>query len=151
SAIVRYMAGWATRLGGEHLEPATTPTGAFHAYVRREPVGVAGLIVPWNFPLAMALMKVAPALAAGCTAVLKPAEQTSLTALRLAELAIEAGLPPGVLNVVTGLGRTAGERLVRHPDVDKIGFTGSTAVGKHINRVATDSLKRVTLELGGKS
>ncbi|NLB58891.1 MAG: aldehyde dehydrogenase family protein [Gammaproteobacteria bacterium] len=151
ASIVRYMAGWPTRLAGECHEPATTPGGAFHSYVRREPIGVAGLIVPWNFPLAMAVMKVAPALAAGCTAVLKPAEQTSLTALRLAELARDAGVPPGVLNVVTGRGAGAGERLVRHPDVDKIGFTGSIAIGKHINRTATDTLKRVTLELGGKS
>lgn len=149
--MLRYMAGWATKITGEHVEPASVPTGVFHAYVRREPIGVCAQIVPWNFPLLMAVQKIAPALAAGCTIILKPAEQTSLTALRLADLVAEAGLPAGVLNVVTGLGETAGDRLVRHPDVDKIAFTGSTEVGKIINRNATDTLKRVTLELGGKS
>jgi phenylacetaldehyde dehydrogenase len=148
---LRYMAGWATKLSGEHIEPAALPTGAVHAYVRREPIGVAVQIVPWNFPLMMAVQKIAPALAAGCTLVLKPAEQTPLTALRLADLVAEAGFPAGVFNLVTGLGETAGDRLVRHPDVDKIAFTGSTEVGKIINRAATDTLKRVTLELGGKS
>jgi phenylacetaldehyde dehydrogenase len=127
------------------------PPGSFHAYVRREPIGVAAQIVPWNFPLLMAALKIAPALAAGCTMVLKPAEQTSLTALRLADLVNEAGLPAGVLNVITGMGESVGDRLVRHPDVDKVAFTGSTEVGKLINKAATDSLKRVTLELGGKS
>jgi phenylacetaldehyde dehydrogenase len=150
-ATLRYMAGWATKIVGEHVEPATFPTGAIHAYVRREPVGVCAQIVPWNFPLMMAVQKIAPALAAGCTLVLKPAEQTPLTALRLADLVAEAGIPPGVFNLVTGMGETAGDRLVRHPDVDKIAFTGSTEVGKIINRAATDTLKRVTLELGGKS
>ena len=149
--MLRYHAGWATKLTGEHVEPASLPTGRFHAYVRREPIGVAAQIVPWNFPLLMAVQKIAPALAAGCTIVLKPAEQTPLTALRLADLAAEAGLPAGVLNVVTGYGETAGDRLVRHPDVDKVAFTGSTEVGKIINRNATETLKRVTLELGGKS
>ena len=110
------------------------PTGAFHAYVRREPVGVAAQIVPWNFPLMMATLKIAPALAAGCTLVLKPAEQTSVTALRLADLVNEAGFPAGVINIITGNGHTAGDRLVRHPDVDKIAFTGSTEIGKMINR-----------------
>ena len=148
---LRYMAGWATKLSGEHIEPSGFPTGSIHAYVRREPIGVAAQIVPWNFPLMMAVQKIAPALAAGCTLVLKPAEQTSLTALRLADLVAEAGFPAGVVNVVTGLGETAGDRLVRHPDVDKVAFTGSTEVGKIINRAATDTLKRVTLELGGKS
>lgn len=148
---LRYMAGWATKLSGEHIEPAAAPSGAFHAYVRREPVGVCAQIVPWNFPLMMAVQKIAPALAAGCTIVLKPAEQTPLTALRLADLAAEAGLPAGVLNIVTGMGETAGDRMVRHPQVDKVAFTGSTNVGKIINRAATDTLKRVTLELGGKS
>jgi phenylacetaldehyde dehydrogenase len=108
-------------------------------------------ITPWNFPLIMATAKIAPALAAGCTLVLKPAEQTSLTALRLGDLVLEAGFPPGVVNIVTGRGATAGDALTRHPGVDKIAFTGSTVVGKTINRVATDTLKRVTLELGGKS
>jgi phenylacetaldehyde dehydrogenase len=148
---LRYNAGWATRISGEHIEPSGFPTGTIHAYVRREPVGVAVQIVPWNFPLMMAVQKIAPALAAGCTLVLKPAEQTPLTALRLADLVAEAGFPAGVFNLVTGLGETAGDRLVRHPDVDKVAFTGSTEVGKIINRAATDTLKRVTLELGGKS
>jgi len=149
--MLRYMAGWASKLGGEMIEPASTPRGIFHSYVRREPIGVAAQIVPWNFPLLMAVGKIAPALAAGCTMVLKPAEQTSITALRLADLIAEAGFPAGVINVITGNGHTAGDRLVRHPDVDKVGFTGSTEVGKIINRTATDCLKRVTLELGGKS
>ena len=148
---IRYMAGWVSKLAGETLAPMVAPTGAFHCYTRREPIGVAAQIVPWNFPLLMAALKIAPALAAGCTIVLKPAEQTSLTALRLGDLAVEAGLPAGVLNIVTGHGHTAGDRLVRHPDVDKVAFTGSTEVGKVINRAATDTLKRVTLELGGKS
>jgi len=148
---LRYMAGWASKLAGELIEPQATPRGAFFSYVSREPVGVAAQIVPWNFPLIMATLKISPALAAGCTIVLKPAEQTSLTALRLADLIAEAGFPPGVINVVTGLGETAGDRLVKHPDVNKVAFTGSTEVGKIINRNATDTLKRVTLELGGKS
>ena len=150
-ATLRYAAGWATKLSGEHIEPAGMPAGSVHAYVRREPVGVCAQIVPWNFPLMMAVQKIAPALAAGCTLVLKPAEQTPLTALRLADLVAEAGFPAGVVNIVTGLGETAGDRMVRHPDVDKIAFTGSTEVGKMISRNAADTLKRVTLELGGKS
>lgn len=150
-AGIRYTAGWTTKLGGEMIEPAGVPRGSVHAYVRREPVGVAALIVPWNFPLLMATQKMSAALAAGCTVVLKPAEQTSLTALRLADLVVEAGFPAGTVNIITGLGETAGAQLTSHPDVDKIGFTGSTDVGKIINRTATDSMKRVTLELGGKS
>jgi len=150
-AHFRYMAGWASKIAGISAEPSGTPTGAFHAYTRREPIGVAAQIVPWNFPLLMAALKIAPALAAGCTVVLKPAEQTSLTALRLGDLAMEAGIPDGVLNILTGLGETAGDALVRHPGVDKIAFTGSTNVGKIITRAAADTLKRVTLELGGKS
>ncbi|QPQ56296.1 aldehyde dehydrogenase family protein [Allosphingosinicella flava] len=150
-ATLRYMAGWATKLAGQTIEPAMHPTGTFHSYVRREPVGVCAQIVPWNYPLMMAVQKIAVALAAGCTIVLKPAEQTSLTALRLGDLVAQSGIPAGVLNIVTGLGETAGDRLVRHPQVDKIAFTGSTEVGKIINRAATDTLKRVTLELGGKS
>lgn len=150
-AQLRYMAGWATRLNGESLDPMLAPSGAFHGYTRREPIGVAALIVPWNFPLFFAALKLAPALAAGCTTVLKPAEQTSLTTLRLGELVLEAGFPAGVVNIVTGAGETAGEALVNHPDVDKVAFTGSTAVGKRIARSAADTLKRVTLELGGKS
>ena len=149
--MLRYMAGWTTKLGGETIAPMAAPNGAFHAYVRREPAGVAAQIVPWNFPLLMAVLKIAPALAAGCTLVLKPAEQTSVTALRLADLINEAGFPAGVVNIITGNGHTAGDRLVRHPDVDKIAFTGSTEIGKLINKNATDTLKRVTLELGGKS
>ena len=151
SDTLRYASGWATKLSGEHIEPAGMPAGSFHAYVRREPVGVCAQIVPWNFPLMMAVQKIAPALAAGCTLVLKPAEQTPLTALRLADLVAEAGFPAGVVNIVTGMGETAGDRMVRHPDVDKIAFTGSTEVGKMISRNAADTLKRVTLELGGKS
>ena len=124
--------------------------GDWHAYTLREPVGVAALIVPWNFPLMMAVSKIAPALAAGCTVILKPAEQTPLTALRLGELVQEAGFPPGVINIVTGFGE-AGAALVDHPGVDKVSFTGSTEVGKLILKAATGNLKRVTLELGGKS
>ena len=117
----------------------------------KEPVGVAGQIIPWNYPLLMAAWKLAPALAAGCTCVLKPAEQTPLTALKLAGWLGECGVPPGVVNIVTGLGETAGARIVEHPHVDKIAFTGSAAVGKLIMKSAADTLKRVTLELGGKS
>jgi phenylacetaldehyde dehydrogenase len=149
--MLRYMAGWASKLGGELLEPQGLPRGKMFSYVTREPVGVAAQIIPWNFPLLMATLKIAPALTAGCTVVLKPAEQTSLTALRLADFVTEAGFPPGVVNVITGNGHTAGDRLVKHPHVDKIAFTGSTEVGKLINRNATDTMKRVTLELGGKS
>ena len=121
-----------------------------HCYTRREPVGVCAQIIPWNFPLLMAAWKLGPALAAGCTVVLKPAEQTPLSALRIGELALEVGFPPGVLNVLTGDGET-GAALVDHPDVDKIAFTGSTAVGREIGAKAGRALKRVTLELGGKS
>ncbi|MFC7048770.1 aldehyde dehydrogenase family protein [Emcibacter nanhaiensis] len=151
AGMMHYMAGWATKLGGDMIEPMAMPRGTVHSYVRREPVGVAAQIVPWNFPLLMAVLKVAPALAAGCTLILKPAEQTSLTALRMADLVAEAGFPPGVINIITGYGHTAGDALVKHPDVDKVAFTGSTEVGKIINKNATDTLKRVTLELGGKS
>ncbi|MBC7986571.1 MAG: aldehyde dehydrogenase family protein [Sphingomonadaceae bacterium] len=151
AGMLHYMAGWATKIGGDQIDPMTAPSGAFHAYVRREPVGVAAQIVPWNFPLLMATLKIAPALAAGCCVILKPAEQTSLTALLLADMVAAAGFPPGVVNVITGNGHTAGDRLVRHRDVDKVAFTGSTEIGKVINRAATDTLKNVTLELGGKS
>jgi acyl-CoA reductase-like NAD-dependent aldehyde dehydrogenase len=144
---LRYFAGWPTKIEGETL-PVAQPN--MHCYTRKEPVGVCGQIIPWNFPLLMAAWKVAPALAAGCTTVLKPAEQTPLTALRFAELALEANMPEGVLNVVTGDGET-GAALVDHPDVDKIAFTGSTAVGREIGAKAGRALKRVTLELGGKS
>jgi acyl-CoA reductase-like NAD-dependent aldehyde dehydrogenase len=144
---LRYFAGWPTKITGETLPVAQAD---MHCYTRKEPVGVCGQIIPWNFPLLMAAWKIAPALAAGCTIVLKPAEQTPITALRLGELALEAGLPEGVLNVVTGDGET-GAAIVDHPDVDKIAFTGSTAVGREIGAKAGRALKRVTLELGGKS
>jgi aldehyde dehydrogenase (NAD+) len=147
SDCLRYFAGWATKIHGETI--ASRPA-AFN-YTLREPVGVVGAIVPWNFPLLIAAWKVAPALAAGCTVVLKPATPTPLTALRLAELGREAGLPPGVLNVVPGKGTVAGNALVEHPMVDKIAFTGSTAVGKEIMRRAAGTVKQVSLELGGKS
>ena len=148
---IRFMAGWASKVNGEVIQPYTIPDGAFFGYTRKEPVGVCAQIVPWNFPLLMACLKIAPALAAGCTLVLKPAEQTSITALKLADLVSEAGFPAGVINIITGNGHTAGDRMVKHPDVDKVAFTGSTEIGKLINRNATDTLKRVTLELGGKS
>ena len=148
---IRFMAGWASKINGEVIQPYTIPEGAFFGYTRKEPVGVCAQIVPWNFPLLMACLKIAPALAAGCTIVLKPAEQTSLTALRLADLVAQAGFPAGVVNIITGNGHTAGDRMVKHPDVDKIAFTGSTEIGKLINKNATTTLKRVTLELGGKS
>jgi len=148
---IRFMAGWASKTGGQVINPYTLPTGAVFSYTVKEPVGVAAQIVPWNFPLLMACLKIAPALAAGCTLVLKPAEQTSLTALKLADLINEAGFPAGVVNIITGNGHTAGDRMVKHPDVNKIAFTGSTEIGKIINKNATDTMKRVTLELGGKS
>lgn len=150
---LRYMAGWATKVEGSTFETSIprAPGRRFHTYSVREPFGVVAQIVPWNFPLLMAVWKIAPALAVGCTCILKPAEQTSLTTLRLGELVLEAGFPPGVVNILTGTGVTTGAELVAHPGVDKIAFTGSTAVGKMINRTATDTIKRVTLELGGKS
>ena len=148
---LRYMAGWASKVAGSTQQPYAMPNGMMFSYTVREPVGVAAQIVPWNFPLLMACLKIAPALAAGCTLVLKPAEQTSLTVLRLADLVAEAGFPAGVVNIITGNGHTAGDRMVKHPDVDKVAFTGSTEVGKIINRNATETLKHVTLELGGKS
>lgn len=144
----RYYAGWCTKLNGLSV-PVGLP-GEWHAYTTHEPVGVVGQIIPWNVPLLMAAWKLAPALAAGCSIVLKPAEDTPLTALRLAAICEEAGLPPGTLNVITGDGR-CGEALVQSPLVDKISFTGSTATGKAIAASAASSLKRVTLELGGKS
>ena len=146
----RYFAGWPTKFGGETLPVSPRGGAQILNYTTREPVGVAGLIVPWNYPLSMAAWKVAPALAAGCAVVLKPAEQTPLTALRLGELALEAGFPPGILNVVTGFG-DAGAALVAHPGVDKIAFTGSTEVGKEIVRACAGNLKKASLELGGKS
>jgi len=150
--FVRYMAGWATKLEGQTLSNSIPiPGPQWITYTQREPLGVVGAIVPWNFPLAIALWKVAPALATGCTVVLKPSEETPLTALRLAELAIEAGFPPGVLNVVCGRGATAGAALAAHPGIDKISFTGSTPVGRAIGHAAVDNMTRFTLELGGKS
>ena len=146
-AHYEYFAGWPTKIEGDVI-PVRAPNTL--CYTRKEPVGVCGQIIPWNFPLLMAAWKTAPALAAGCTIVLKPAEQTPLTALRLGELALEAGIPPGVFNVVTGDGET-GAAIVDHPGVDKIAFTGSTAVGREIGAKAGGALKRVTLELGGKS
>jgi betaine-aldehyde dehydrogenase len=145
--IFEYYAGWATKVQGEI--PPVGPEAM--SLVVKEPVGVAGLITPWNYPMLMAAQKAAPALAAGCTCVLKPAEQTPLTALELPEILEEAGVPAGAFNVVTGFGETAGAPLVASPRVDKIGFTGSLAVGKEVMRKGADTLKRVTLELGGKS
>jgi acyl-CoA reductase-like NAD-dependent aldehyde dehydrogenase len=146
-AWLRHFAGWAERIRGDVI-PVRQPH--MHCYTRKEPVGVCGQIIPWNFPMLMASWKLGPALAAGCTVVLKPAEQTPLTALRIGELALEAGIPPGVLNVLTGAGDT-GAALVDHDGVDKIAFTGSTEVGREIGSKAGRALKRVTLELGGKS
>src|SRR5271166_733934 len=144
---LRYYAGWADKIHGQ-----TIPVrGNFFCYTRREPVGVVGQIIPWNFPMLMVAWKWGPALAAGCTVVLKPAEQTPLTALRMGELALEAGYPAGVINIVPGFGETAGAPLVAHKAVDKIAFTGETTTGKLIMKSAADTLKRVTLELGGKS
>jgi phenylacetaldehyde dehydrogenase len=148
-----YMAGWATKIKGGTITPSVPymPGAEFHCYTTREPVGVVGQIIPWNFPLLMAAWKLGPALATGCTVVLKPAEQTPLSALRLGELLLEAGLPAGVVNVVPGFGETAGAALAAHEGVDKVAFTGSTEVGKIILRAASGNLKRVSLELGGKS
>jgi len=144
--VLRYYAGLATKIHGETVNTFET---AF-TYTLREPVGVVGLIIPWNFPLLLASWKLGPALACGNTIVMKPAEQTSLTTLRLGELAVEAGFPAGVVNIVTG-GPETGKSIVEHPGINKIAFTGSTAVGREIMRGAANSLKRVTLELGGKS
>src|ERR1700719_3724215 len=148
-----YMAGWATKLNGGTINPSVPylPGAEFHASTLREPVGVVGQIIPWNFPLLMAAWKLGPALATGCTVILKPAEQTPLSALRLGELIQEAGIPDGVVNIVPGYGETAGGAAAAHPDVDKIAFTGSTEVGKLIVHAATGNLKKVSLELGGKS
>lgn len=144
--VLRYYAGWATKIHGETVNTFET---AF-TYTLREAVGVVGLIIPWNFPLLLASWKLGPALACGNTVVMKPAEQTPLSTLRLGELAVEAGFPAGAINIVTG-GPGTGKALVQHPGINKIAFTGSTAVGKEIMRGAAESLKRVTLELGGKS
>jgi len=145
----RYMSGWATKLEGNTI-PISMP-GDYFSYTLREPIGVVGQIIPWNFPLLMAAWKLGAALAVGCTIVLKPAEQTPLSALRLGELILEAGIPAGVVNIVPGYGETAGAALAAHEDVDKIAFTGSTEVGKLIVQAASGNLKKVSLELGGKS
>jgi phenylacetaldehyde dehydrogenase len=154
AAQFRYNAGWPERILGSTIPGSITrqgPDRETFVYTTREPVGVVAAIVPWNSPLLMAAMKVAPALAAGCTVVLKPAEHTPLTALHLGALLLEAGAPAGVLNVLPGYGHEAGQALADHPGVDKIGFTGSTAIGKRLVAAATGNLKRLTLELGGKS
>lgn len=146
---LRYTSGWASKIFGTTFSP--NQVGDFHAYTVREPIGVAALIVPWNFPLNMAMAKMSEALTAGCTVIVKPAEQTSLGTLRLAELVQAAGIPEGVVNIVTGYGPEVGQALAEHPGVDKLSFTGSTAVGKQLVRTCAASLKRLTLELGGKS
>ena len=151
--LFRYMAGWATKIEGNTIPISVpyAPGAKYHAYTLREPVGVVGQIIPWNFPLLMAAWKLGPALATGCTVVLKPAEETPLSALRLGELIQEAGIPDGVVNIVTGFGETAGAALAAHPGIDKVAFTGSTEVGKLIVRAAANDLKKISLELGGKS
>jgi len=147
----RYHAGWCTKLEGVTKQLSLAPTGEFHTYTLREPIGVVGLIVPFNGPLVQASWKLAPALAAGCCAVIKPDEKTPLSTLRLAELLVEAGVPAGVVNIVTGTGPEVGGAIVRHPSIAKVSFTGSTITGKEIGRVALEDMKKVTLELGGKS
>jgi phenylacetaldehyde dehydrogenase len=151
--LFHYMAGWATKIEGNTINISVPymPGANFHSYTLREPVGVCGQIIPWNFPLLMAAWKLGPALTTGNTVVLKPAEQTPLTAIRLAGIIAEAGVPDGVVNVVTGFGETAGAALAAHPMVDKVAFTGSTEVGKLILQAAAGNLKKVSLELGGKS
>jgi phenylacetaldehyde dehydrogenase len=151
--MFHYMAGWATKIEGNTIPISVpyAPGASFHAFTLREPLGVVGQIIPWNFPLLMAAWKLAPALATGNCIVLKPAEQTPLTALRLGEIILDAGIPEGVVNIVTGFGETAGAALAAHDDVDKVAFTGSTEVGKIIVRAAAGNLKKVSLELGGKS
>ncbi|MCW5580532.1 MAG: aldehyde dehydrogenase family protein [Luteimonas sp.] len=151
--FLRYMAGWATKIEGSTMEVSVplVRDREFFGYTRREPVGVVGAIIPWNFPLLMVAWKAGPALASGCTMVLKPAEETPLSALRFAELVLEAGYPAGVFNVVTGLGHTAGAALASHRGVEKVAFTGSTEIGKIVGKAALDNMTRVSLELGGKS
>ncbi len=147
----RYHAGWCTKLEGSSKQMSSAPHGQFHVYTLREPIGLVGLIVPSNGPLVQACWKLAPALAAGCCCVIKPDQKTPLSTLRLAELLSAAGIPAGVVNVVTGLGVEVGAAIVRHPAIAKVSFTGSSEVGKEIGRVALADLKKVTLELGGKS
>src|ERR1044071_2045259 len=150
--LFRYMAGWATKIEGNTIPLSVpyTPGARDLAYTLREPVGVVAQSIPWNFPLLMAAWKLGPALAAGCTIVLKPAEQTPLSALRLGELIQEAGFPDGVINIITGFG-IAGAAITEHLDIDKISFTGSTEIGKQIMRASAVNVKKVSLELGGKS
>ena len=156
---LRYYAGWCTKIEGITTADLSFPDlrgdnargPAYHAYSLKEPIGVVGAIVPWNVPLVMAIAKMGPALAAGCTMVLKPAEETPLTTLRLGELVMEAGFPPGVVNIVTGYGHVVGAAIAEHPGIDKVAFTGSTETGKKIIRAATGNLKKVSMELGGKS
>lgn len=145
--VFRFYAGLAERAYGKRM-PTTNNTVA---YSKIHPVGVCGQIVPWNFPMLMAAFKIAPVLASGCTTILKPAEGTPLSALRFGQMMIDSGMPAGVVNILPGYGNEAGQAIVEHPDVNKIAFTGSVSVGKHINRTATETLKRVHLELGGKS
>src|SRR5262245_29216328 len=145
---MRYYAGLPTKLEGETY--AVSSPG-YHVYTRREPLGVVAAIAPWNYSIVMAAQKIGPALASGNTLILKPAEQTPLTAIRLAELALEAGIPEGVFNLITGFGHRAGAALTHHPDIAKVAFTGSTEVGQEIMRAAAGNLKRISLELGGKS
>ncbi len=151
--FLRYMAGWATKIEGSTMEVSVplVRDREFFGYTRREPVGVVGAIIPWNFPLLMVAWKAGPALASGCTMVLKPAEETPLSALRFAELVQQAGYPAGVFNVVTGHGHSAGAALAAHKGVDKVAFTGSTEIGKLVGKAALDNMTRVSLELGGKS
>ncbi len=151
--ILRYNAGWATKLSGETVSHSIPQVAdeKWVAFTLREPVGVVGQIIPWNVPMGLVAQKIAPALAAGCTIVLKPAEQTPLSALRVGELILEAGFPEGVVNIITGYGETAGAAIAAHPDIDKVSFTGSTQTGKLIAAAALGNMKRVTLELGGKS
>jgi len=151
--LLRYMAGFATKVHGRTFETSVPymPDSKFFSYTNREPVGVVGAIIPWNMPLLFTSWKLGPALVAGCTVVLKPASETPLTALRVAELVQEAGFPAGTVNVITGPGSTVGEALARHKDVDKIAFTGSTAVGQHLARICGEAIKPISLELGGKS
>lgn len=149
AGLFKYYAGWVTKIEGQTITPAGG--SPFHVYTKREPVGVVGAIIPWNFPLLMCGYKLGPALAAGNTVVLKPAEQTPLSALRLGELMCEIGFPPGVVNIVTGFGPTAGAPLASHPGVDKITFTGENATGQSILEAAKGNMKRLSLELGGKS
>ena len=147
----RYYAGWCTKIEGATKDLSTVPNQDFHIYTRREPVGVAALIVPWNGPLIQASWKLAPALATGCSCILKPATQTPLSTVRLGEITVEAGVPRGVVNILLGSGESVGQLLAEHHDVDKVSFTGSTEVGRSIVDAAKGNLKKVTLELGGKS